>query len=178
MINARVTCRFERIGDFCSVAYLHILSNFKEIPEEIFLFVPDILFLIKRNPVRLCGFEFDRFSQKWIRVYTCEEARLNVNEIRIKEELAFLSQICASPCYSSLFSLQRKGRDVIRNIHAPVERQDGRYAIPLLRDDYDYTLLSQLVKEIEQQCGIISLEKEFLCPNGFVQLDLDCRSVR
>lgn len=76
MINARVTCRFERIGDFCSVAYLHILSNFKEIPEEIFLFVPDILFLIKRNPVRLCGFEFDRFSQKWIRVYTCEEARL------------------------------------------------------------------------------------------------------
>ena len=170
MINARVTCRFERIGDFCSVAYLHILSNFKEIPGEIFLFVPDILFLIKRNPVRLCGFEFDRFSQKWIRVYTCEEAQLNVNEIRIKEELAFLSQICASPCYSSLFPPQRKGRDVIRNIHAPVERQNDRYAISLV-PDYNHALLLQLTEGIEQQCGVISSEREFLGPNSFGQLE-------
>ena len=171
MINARVTCRFERIGDFCSVAYLHILSNFKEIPEEIFLFVPDILFLIKRNPVRLCSFEFDYISQESIPVYTCEETRLD-EEIRVREELTFLSQICASPCYSSLFPPQQKGRGTVRSIHAPVEHQDqdGRYAIPLVRD-YDSALLSQLVKEIEQQCGVISPEEEFLGPNSFGQLE-------
>ena len=177
MIDACVTYgfeRFERIGEFCSIAYLRNLSNSKETPEEIFLFIPDILFLVKRNPVRLRGFEFDHLSQQWIRVYTCEETE----ETR-KEELTFLSRICASPCYSSLFPLQRKGRGVIQNIHAPVEHQDGdgRYATPLVQD-YDYALLSQLVKEIEQQCGIISPEKEFLGPNGFGQLDLDCRSVR
>lgn len=166
MINARVTCRFERIGDFCSVAYLHNLSNFKEIPGEIFLFVPDILFLIKRNPVRLCGFEFDYISQESIPVYTCEETRLD-EEIRVREELTFLSQICASPCYSSLFPPQRKGRDVIRNIHAPVERQNDRYAISLV-PDYNHALLLQLTEGIEQQCGVISSEREFLGPNSFV----------
>lgn len=175
MINnsSHVTRRFERIGQFCAIAHLHNRnlsnsSNSKETPGEIFLFVPDILFLVERNPLCHYTLEFDRITGTWIRVYMCEE------EAGL-DGLTFLSRICTSSCYTPLFPPQQKGRGIVRNIHAPVEHQDGRYAIPLVRD-YDSTLLLRLVEEVEQQCGVISPEKEFLGPNSFGQLEF--RSAR